>query len=138
MKDQIQRFKGYPKVEEFKTEAMEMTEALPRQLDLVCHNISLVVPLCDISASMIDKLVDAMLELEKADESLNKFLSWQDSNEGKVSNLPKIQETHKEILFSKWESQLMKAERATSRCKSAINNLTELINNSLYLCNLIT
>lgn len=31
----------------------------------------------------------------------------------------------------------MKAERETSRCRSAKNNLIELINNSLYLCNLI-
>jgi len=52
-----------------------MTKALSQQLDLLCYNISLAVPLCDISAAMIDKLVDARLELEKADESLTKFLS---------------------------------------------------------------
>lgn len=86
MKDQMERFKGYPKVEEFITEALDMTKALSRQLDLLCHNISLVVPLCDISVDMIDKSVDARLNLEKADESLTKFLSWQDSNEGKTAN----------------------------------------------------
>ena len=32
----------------------------------------------------------------------------------------------------------MKAERETSRCRSAIGNMVELINNSLYLSNLIT
>jgi len=47
-------------------------------------------PLSDISATMIDKLVDARLELEKADGSLNKFLPCQDSNEGKATKLPKI------------------------------------------------
>ena len=87
---------------------------------------------------MIDKSVDARLELEKADESLAKFLSWQDSNEGKAANLRRIQESHKGILFSEWESQLMKVERATSRCRSTTNNLIELINTSLYLSNLIT
>lgn len=78
MKDQIEQFKRYPKVEEFITEALEMTKALSRQLDLLYHNISLAIPLCDITAGMIDKSVDARLELEKADESLNKFLYWQD------------------------------------------------------------
>lgn len=52
-------------------------------------------------------------------------------------NLPKIQESHKEILFFEWESQLMKAERATSRCRSMTNILIELMNNNLYLCTLI-
>ena len=32
----------------------------------------------------------------------------------------------------------MKAERATSKCISTTNNLIELINNNLYLSNLIT
>jgi len=90
MKYQIEQFKGYPQINEFRTEALEMTKALSRQLDILCHNISLTVPLCDISASMIEKSVDARLEIEKADERLTNFLSWQDWKEGKVSNLPKI------------------------------------------------
>lgn len=138
MKDQIEKFKGYPQINEFRTKALEMTKAFSQKFDILCHNMSLAVPLCDISVSMIEKLVDARLELEKADERLSNFLSWQDSKEGKAANLPRIQESHKEILFSKWESQLMKVERDTSRCRETTNNLIELINNSLHLSNLIT
>ncbi len=138
MRDQIERFKGYPQVNEFRIEALEMTKALSRQLDIQCHNISLAIPLCDISTSMIEKLVDARLELDKSDEKLTNFLSWKDSKEGKDANLPRIQESHKEILFSEWESQLMKVERATSRCRATTNNLVELINNNLHISNLIT
>lgn len=86
---------------------------------------------------MIEKSVDARLELEKTDEILTNFLSFQDSKEGKTANLPQIQESHKEIIFTEWESQLMKTERETSRCRSAKSNLVELINNSLYLSKLI-
>jgi len=138
MKEQTERYKGYPQVGEFRTEALEITKALSRQLDILCHNISLANPLCDISTSMIAKAIDARLELDKIDEKLNNFLSWQDSKEGMVANLPRIQESHKEILFSKRESQLIKAERAMSRCRDAMNSLIELINNSLHMSNLIT
>lgn len=89
-------------------------------------------PLCDIFASMIENVVDARLELEKANEKLTNFLYLQDSTEGMAANLPRIQESHKEILFSEWESQLMKVEREIFRCKTATNGLIKLINNSFH------
>lgn len=78
-------------------------------MSLLCHNISLTLPLFEISSSMIDKSVDARLNLEQADERLTNFLSWQETEEGKAANLPQILESHKEILFTEWQSQLMKA-----------------------------
>lgn len=111
MKDQIEWFKGYPQVNEFRIEALEITKDLSHQLDILCHNISLVVPLCDISASMIETFVDASLELDKADEKLTNFISWQDWKEGKAANLLRIQESHKEILFFKWESQFSERKK---------------------------
>jgi len=56
---QIERFKGYPQVEEFKSETFQITKSLSNQLILLCHNISLALPLCEISSSMINKSVDA-------------------------------------------------------------------------------
>jgi len=41
-------------------------------------------------------------------------------------------------MFLEWQSQLMKAERATSRHRSMTGNLIELINDTLYLSNLIS
>jgi len=70
--------------------------------------------------------------LEQADETLIKFLSWQETSEGQAVNLPRILESHKEILFLEWQSQLMKVERETSRCRSTTGNLIELINDTLY------
>lgn len=87
---------------------------------------------------MIEKLVDAKLNLEQDDDTLTNFLSWQETSEGQAANLPKILESHKEILFLEWLSQLMKAERETSRCRLATGKLIELINATLYLSNLIS
>ena len=52
-------------------------------------------------------------------------------------NLPRIEERHKEILFAEWEKQLIKEEQATSRARAMMNNLTQLVNDSLYVINLI-
>jgi len=93
------------------------------QIRLLCHNISQVEPLCDITTSIIDKSVDARQDLEQADETLTNFLAWQDTNEGQATNLPKILESHKEMLFLEWQSQLMKAEREVSRCRLSTSNL---------------
>ena len=53
---------------------------------------------------MIDKSVDTRTDLEQADETLTNFLDWQDTDEGQAANLPKILESHKEILFMEWQS----------------------------------
>lgn len=60
-------------------------------MDVLFHSISLATPLCDIYTSIIEKSIDARLELDKADEKLTNFLSWEDSKEGIVANLPKIE-----------------------------------------------
>ena len=71
----------------------------------------------DLTTSIGEKLEKARTDLDQADETLTNFLEWQDTDQGQVANLPKILESHKEILFTEWQSQLMKAERAISRCK---------------------
>ena len=73
----------------------------------------------------------------QVDETLTDFLSWQETKQGQAPKLPQILESHKEILLLEWQSQLMEAERAASRCSSANNNLVELINDTLYLSNSI-
>lgn len=47
-------------------------------------------------------------------------------------------ESHKKILFLEWKTQLMKAERGTSRCRSTTGNLVKLIIDTMYLSNLIS
>ena len=135
---QIEKFKSLPQPAEFRAEAIQINKALITQIRLLCHEISQVEPLCDITTSIIDKSVDARQDLEQADETLMDFLAWQDTNEGQAADLPKILESHKEILFMEWQSQLMKAERAVSRCKLSTRNLIDLINNTLYLSNMIS
>ena len=135
---QVEKFKSLPQPANFREEAIQINKALITQIRLLCHEIAQVEPLCDITTSIINKSVDARQDLEQADETLTDFLTWQNTNEGQAANLPKILESHKEILFMEWQSQLMKAEREVSRCKLSTNNLIDLINNTLYLSNMIS
>ena len=112
LKAQIQKFKEYPEIDQFKMEALESSKSLSRQLDILCHKISRADPLCVIATSLIEKVVNTRLEFEDADEKISGFLTWQDTDEGIVANLPKIQESHKEILFAEWETQLIKEEQS--------------------------
>lgn len=91
-----------------------------------------------ITTSLIEQTVDTRLEFENADDKVYKFLSCQSPKEGMAANLPKIQESHKEILFSECESQLIKAERGTSTARATMNNVIELVNDSLYGTNSIS
>jgi len=56
---QVEKFKSLPQPSYFRSEALQINKALVTQLRLLCHNISLVEPLCDIMTSIVDKSVDA-------------------------------------------------------------------------------
>jgi len=107
-------------------------------IKLLCQKIAQAEPLCDIVESITNKSINARTDFEQAEETLTDFLEWQDTDEGQAANLPKILESHKEILFMEWQSQLMKQEREVSKCKLTTRNLVELINNTLYLSNMIS
>jgi len=106
------------------------------QIKLLCQQIARAEPLCDLSESLSDKVTNAKTDLDQCEETLTNFLEWKDTDE--ASTVPKIIESHKEILFSEWQSQLMKAERAISSCKLTTSNLVELVNDTLYLANMIS
>ena len=89
-------------------EALELSKALSRQLDILCQKISLADPLCVKATSLIEKAVNTRLEFKDSNKKISGFLTWQDTDQGIAANLPKIQESHKEILFPEWETQLIK------------------------------
>ena len=73
---QIEKFKSLPQPTDFRAEALQINKALVTQIRLLCHKIAQVEPLCDITASISDKSVDARQDFEQADETLTNFLNW--------------------------------------------------------------
>ena len=104
----------------------------------MCQQIAQAEPLCELTISINGQVEKARDELNQVDEAITAHLDWQDSDQGKATNLPRILETYKDILFTEWHTQVMKAERAASRCKSTSSNLVDLVNNTLYLANMIS
>lgn len=138
LSQEVEKFRSLPQIAKFRIEDLQINKELITQLRLLCHKISLAEPLCEITTAIVDKSVEARQELEQVDETLTNFLVWQDSLEGQASDLPKIIEAHKDILFLEWQTQLMKAERETSRCRLSTSNLIQFVNNTLYLSNMIS
>lgn len=110
---------------------------MSQQLNEFCLKFAEAESLCELTSSLVDEGVTLKIEFDEADEKISEFILWQDSESGRKENLPNIMERHKEIIFLEWERLLIKAERATSRAKIIMNNVTQLVNDNLYAINLI-
>ena len=99
----MEKFKDYPKLAQFKTEALKINKLLSQQLNEFCLKLAQFEPLCEITSSLIDEAVILRQEIDDADDKISEFLSWQDTKQGRKASLPRIEERHKEILFAEWE-----------------------------------
>jgi len=51
--------------------------------------------------------------------------------------MPKINESHKEILFVKWDSRLRETEQAMEDVAAAVSSVIECVNENLHKANLV-
>ena len=135
---QLEGIKGTQNVKDFRAEATQINSALLSQIRLLCRQLIKAETLCETSTAVCEQIEKTRGELDHAEETISEYLEWQDSEEGKAANLPQICETYKNILFTEWETQVMKAERAASRCKIIATNMIDLVNDTLYLANMIS
>jgi len=96
----LAKFKDFPKLNEFKTEALEANKLLSQQLNNFCTKLTQIEPFIDITSSLIRDIVTLRQEIDDADERISEFLTWQDTKKGREANLPRIEERLKEILFT--------------------------------------
>ena len=75
----LDKFKDYPKLAQFITEALEINKLLSQQLNEFCLKLTQIEPLCKITSSLIDKSVTLRKEIEDVDDKIFEFLSWQDT-----------------------------------------------------------
>jgi len=104
----------------------------------LCQQISQAEPLFELTTSINEQVEKARDDLNQADEAITAYIEWQDSKSGKASDLPRILEVHKDILLTEWHTQVLKAERAASRCRLTSSNLVDLVNDTLYIANMIS
>lgn len=135
---QLEGIKRTQNVKDFRAEATQINSALLSQIRLLCQQLAKAEPLCKISTTVCEQIEKARNELDQAEEVISDYLEWQDTKEGKAANLSRIHEAYKDILFTEWNTQVMKAERAASRCKIISSNMIDLVNDTLYLANMIS
>lgn len=72
------------------------------------------------------------------DKRVTEYLAWQESKEGKKAGACIINETHKEMLFNKWDTRIRKAEQSAEEAARAENNIIDCINENLHRENIIS
>lgn len=101
---QLEKTKGVPQINEFRIEELHINMTLIAQIKLLCQQIAQAEPLCELTASVNEKIEKARTELDQAKETIAAFLDWQDTDQGQAANLPIILESNKDILFTEWQS----------------------------------
>jgi len=125
-------------INDFRQEATTINDALIAQIRLVCQQLTKAESLCETSTAVCARIEKARNDLDQAEEEITEYVEWQDTPEGRTAKWPRICETYKEILFMEWNTQVMKAERAASRCRVIERNIINIVNDTLYLANMIS
>ena len=90
---------------------------------------------------MTDKITNQVVELRSdydlVDKQVTDYHIWQDGDEGKEAGAPRINENHKEFLFSKWDDQIKEAEKAAGIAATTASILIDCVNENLHRSNLI-
>ena len=129
--------KDDPKIDQFITKALSLSSQLMHQKELLCQKISQWNSYCETSDRLTSQVIEKRLKYDEILKRVSDFINWHNLEDGRKSNLPKLKESHKEILFAYQHSRLRQAEKATTNAKVAVNNVIKNINENLHSANLL-
>lgn len=92
---------------------------------------------CETSDKLKSQVMEMRLKYDEILKKVSNFITWKNSEDGRKSDLPKLEESHKEILFANWDSRLKEAEKATVDVAATTNSVNENINENLDSANLV-
>lgn len=72
----------------------------------------------------MNQVIDMRFEYEEIQKKISKFITWQESDEGRKVDLPEIEESHKDILFTDLGYTIKtgrKGDNDSSRCSKQYN-----------------
>ena len=85
---------------------------------------------------MTNAAIDKRIEFNELNTKISYYIEW-DSEEGRNSDLPKIKENFKDILFTDWDARVKQEELAIARAAGISNNMVKIINHILHTSGLI-
>ena len=104
LREDLTKYEGIPTAEEFIKEALALNSLLSKQQNLSILQMSNIVPHLEISEQLTNIVIDQRIEFNELNTKIYDYIEWQDLEEGRRSNLPKIKETYKDILFTDWDA----------------------------------
>ena len=85
----------------------------------------------------MNHIADMRISFDDIDEKVSQFVTWQDSFDGRKANLPRIEDSKKEISFIEWDIRLKNAEREICRAKYIATNIVANLSQNLIVANII-
>ena len=96
--------KDDPKLTEFISESISLNNQLLQQQDILCQNISQWNSFCQESDRITNHVIELRHDYGLTNERVTNYLAWQKIEEGKRVGAPIINNSHKEMLFNKWDA----------------------------------
>lgn len=81
--------------------------------------------------------MEMRLEYDEIFKKVFDFITWKNTEDGIKSDLPKLEESHKEILFENCDSWLKELEKATTDATETTKSVIENVNENLHSSNLV-
>lgn len=107
------------------------------QKELLCQKNLQWNSYCETSDKLTSQVIERRLEYDEIFKRISDFITWRNSKDGRKANLPKQEESHKEILFADWDARLRHAERAIEDAATKTNHVIKNINENLHSANLV-
>ena len=137
MRENLIKYESIHTTEEFIKEALALNALLSKQQDLFVLQMSNIVPHLEINEQLTNTVIDQRIEFNELDTKISDYIEWQDSEEGRRSNLPKIKETYKDSIFTYWDIQVKQVELAIARAAGISKSIVKTINHMLHTSSLI-
>ena len=100
----IDKYKDNHQIDEFVKEELSLISQLIQQKEVLCQKMLQISPYCKISDMLTSQVVDMRLKSEEIHKRISDFITWQESEDGRKVGMAKLEESHKEILFTDWDS----------------------------------
>ena len=99
--------------------------------------MSHITPYLITSDQLMDKAINQRTKFTDLNTGISKFIEWQEIEEGRKTNLPEIEETHKDILFIDWDARIKQSELAVARVTGVSKKIVKAVTYTLFSTNLV-
>jgi len=91
----------------------------------------IIEDLCQSSDSLLDQLSNLRTYYREVEKDISDFIDLQDRSKGRLTNLPKIEESHKDIVFQECMIRLKHVDMVIYSVRDISNNIIESISDNL-------